>query len=799
MSGEPHVTLTGSGGVGKTRLASAVAAETVDSHPGGVWWVELAPVSDPSGVGRAALAAIGAREAPGATAIHQLAAELGDQPSLLVLDNCEHLIEGCATLVAGLLGANSSIAVLATSREPLGVPGEITFRVPSLPCPSPEQTVDAKALSKYDAVALFVERARRARPSFTLNDANAAAITQICHRLDGIPLAIELAAARGRQLSAQRIAAELDDRFRLLTGGARTVVGRQQTLAASVDWSHERLDEPERATFRRLGVFDGPFPLEAAEAIVAVSGDVQSTDVFDLISQLVDKSLVVADEGLGGEPRYRLLETLRAYALDRVDAAGELDTVRNAHGAWWADWLEPRGDMPTDDILEEFEAFHANLKAALDWSVDRPELGLRLLGGVANAWKDLGRGGDAMSAADRLLTDANAELHPGEWLAVAWKTSHLVLEASGPTDGVALCARIEAFATRRGDELYRRLARWPTGDFPVGDPSWRQLAAERGGGYLNAWAPLMLALLLAEDDPVAAVPVLEEARVAATASGMHSLRALASYAEAELACSTGDLAVAIDVATHFMQHRSNPLWDGFVRLASFAALLTEDEDVLHIATEAADLGMRRSPGARAWADKARHRLGLLHHHPSVVNVHRDPPPPTCSTLWLVGREAIDAGAPDAAVDFARYWALTQPHPRAVVAAIEAAATSDEDRWHDALALAVEKGFRLIAVDALEGLAVTAAAAERWTEALSLLGSAQRLRDETGYKWRFVFEQRAVSAARIIAVEALGSDAETAEAEGRNLDWRVAAADVLRTRGERPAGHPSAVSRPARAR
>ena len=161
---------------------------------------------------------------------------------------------------------------------------------------------------------------------------------------------------------------------------------------------------------------------------------------------------------------------------------------------------------------------------------------------------------------------------------------------------------------------------------------------------LNAWTPLMLALLLAEDDPVAAVPVLEEARAAATASGMRSLRAMASFAEAELACSTGDLAVAIDVATDLMQHRSNPLWGGSVRLVSFAALLTEDEDVLRIAAEAAELGLRSSPGARAWADKPRHRLGLLHHHPSVANVDRDPPPPTCSTLWLMGRETIDAGA-----------------------------------------------------------------------------------------------------------------------------------------------------------
>ena len=304
------VTLTGSAGVGKTRLALAVAAETVDSHPGGVWSVELAPLSDPDAVGGAVLAAIGAREVPATTAIHQLAVELGDQSSLLVLDNCEHLIASCAAVVAGLLAANTSASILATSREPLGVPGEITFRVPSLPCPSPEHSPDIPTLSHYDAVALFVERARRARPSFAISEANAAAITEICHRLDGIPLAIELAAARCRQMSVQRVAAELDDRFRLLTGGARTLMARQQTLAASVDWSHERLDEAEQITFRRLGVFAGSFPLEAAEAVVAVGEDVERADVFDLVSGLVDKSLVAIDEHPRGELRYRLLETL---------------------------------------------------------------------------------------------------------------------------------------------------------------------------------------------------------------------------------------------------------------------------------------------------------------------------------------------------------------------------------------------------------------------------------------------------------------------------------------------------------
>ena len=198
------------------------------------------------------------------------------------------------------------------------MPGELTWRVPSLGCPSPEQAVDLSSLSRYDAVVLFVDRAHRARPSFMISEANAPAIAQICHRLDGIPLAIELAAARCRQLSVERIAAELDDRFRLLTGGARTGLRRQQTLAASIDWSHERLEAEERLVFRRLGVFNGAFPLEAAEAVVVAPGGLALEQVFEVVSRLVDKSLIVAGEGADGEPRYRLLETLRAYALNRA-------------------------------------------------------------------------------------------------------------------------------------------------------------------------------------------------------------------------------------------------------------------------------------------------------------------------------------------------------------------------------------------------------------------------------------------------------------------------------------------------
>ena len=248
-----------------------------------MWWVELAPLADPDAVGRAALAALGAREVAGVPVGHQLAVELGDQPSLLVLGQLRAPRRRPAPSSSPrCCRRNPSTSVLTTSREPLGVPGEITWRVPSMRCPSPTTALDVPTLSQYDAVVLFVERAHRARPSFAVTDANAPAVAQICHRLDGIPLAIELAAARCRQLSAERIAAELDDRFRLLTGGARTVMARQQTLAASVDWSHDRLDDAEQIAFRRLGVFAGPFPLEAAEAVVAAPGDIDPAEVFDL-------------------------------------------------------------------------------------------------------------------------------------------------------------------------------------------------------------------------------------------------------------------------------------------------------------------------------------------------------------------------------------------------------------------------------------------------------------------------------------------------------------------------------------
>ena len=263
------VTLIGTGGVGKSRLALQVAAESVDQFDGGVWWVELATVSDPSSLPGAVLDAIGLPAQPGRRPVRLVADHVGDRPMLLVLDNCEHVIAASASFVDEVLSTLPAVMVLATSREPLSVPGETVWRVPSLAVPDPlvPQTVDSIRMA--DAARLFVDRARRAQPDLVLTDEAAGAIARICSRLDGIPLSIELAAARCRNLALEQIARELDDRFRLLTGGARTVVERQQTLKASLDWSHGLLDAAERAALRRLGVFSGPFTVGAAEAVVA--------------------------------------------------------------------------------------------------------------------------------------------------------------------------------------------------------------------------------------------------------------------------------------------------------------------------------------------------------------------------------------------------------------------------------------------------------------------------------------------------------------------------------------------------
>jgi predicted ATPase/class 3 adenylate cyclase len=324
------VTVIGPGGMGKTRLAIELAANLLEECADGVWMVELAPISDPDLIASSLLTVVGLREEPGRTALHTLTDHLASRQVLLVLDNCEHLVEACAQLASALLRACPKLRVLATSREALGVPGEVAWRIPAMGVPQELPPLDD--LMEWPAVALFVDRALSARPAFQVSEKNAGAIVELCRHLDGIPLAIELAAARLNVLSVEQLAGRLNDRFRLLTGGSRAALPRQQTLRATIDWSYELLTEHEKAFLRRASVFAGGFDLEAAEAICGWD-PLDPSDVIDLVGALASKSLLVLEEG--DDPRYGALETIRQYGAERLREAAEEAEQGKLHREWF--------------------------------------------------------------------------------------------------------------------------------------------------------------------------------------------------------------------------------------------------------------------------------------------------------------------------------------------------------------------------------------------------------------------------------------------------------------------------------
>jgi predicted ATPase/class 3 adenylate cyclase len=383
------LTLLGVGGIGKTRLSLQVAADLMDDYPDGVWFVELAPQTDARLVPQAVASVLGVKEEAGHPVVEALAKYVKDRQLLLVLDNCEHLVPACAELAKRLLQAGPRSKVLASSREHLHVAGETTYLVPALDAPDPQQTIALGALTRYEAVRLFTDRAGAAQPSFQITQQNATAVADICHRLDGIPLAIELAAARVRALSVETIAARLHDRFRLLAGGDRTALPRQQTLRALIDWSYDLLTEQERALFRRLAVFAGGLALEAAET-VGSGGDVDKRDVLELLTNLVEKSLVALDTG---GSRYRLLETVRQYAQERLNESGEEDQARMLHLVFYLAFAEkarPQLVGPEQGAwLARLDLERENILSAHAWC-DRAkggvELGLRLAEAMRPYW-----------------------------------------------------------------------------------------------------------------------------------------------------------------------------------------------------------------------------------------------------------------------------------------------------------------------------------------------------------------------------------------------------------------------------
>ncbi|MGH3916779.1 MAG: BTAD domain-containing putative transcriptional regulator [Pseudonocardiaceae bacterium] len=505
------VTLTGPGGVGKTRLAIQTATQLVEELPDGAWLVELAGRDDPRcgnsgqvpGAGQDTVsrlaeyvaAILGVRDdaaltAPPAgersTLTERLPAALHGKQLLLVLDNCEHAIEGVAKLADLLLRSAPGLRILATSREPLGLSGELLWPVPGLELPDVDVSAGVEAVARCSAVRLFVQRVVAATPGFELTEENVAAVVAICRRLDGLPLALELAAARVRVLPVRELAARLGDRFRLLAGGTRDAPARQQTLRAVVDWSWDLLAARERVVLRRLGVFADGFTLAAAEAVCAGDG-VDGADVLDLLGRLVDRSLVIAEDS---GARYRLLETITVYALGRLDEADETRQTRRRHACWYADLSEQadrqlRGHGQRQ-WLERLDAESANCRAALAWAVEEPDaaLALRLAGALAWYWFLRGR----HSEGRRLLAMALSAEGPGSATARA--------RALAGLSGLGYQAGTDTDSMQHGQaalELYPRL------DDPAGlaRAQWAVGFVLVGGGQLASGTALVEDVLTA--------------------------------------------------------------------------------------------------------------------------------------------------------------------------------------------------------------------------------------------------------------------------------------------------------------
>jgi predicted ATPase/DNA-binding NarL/FixJ family response regulator len=809
LRGRRLVTLTGVGGSGKTRLAARLAADQAERWPDGVWWVELEAVADPAQVAEVAAATIGVLVEPVQGPLRSLTVQLGDRRALVCLDNCEQVVEGAAEVAQALLRSGAEVTVLATSREPLGVAGETVWQVPPL--------------SEDDALALFLERASHVRPGLALDASSEAAVRTMCRRLDGIPLALELAAAWLRTLTPRQIAAGLDDRFALLVGGPRGVAPRQQTLAASIEWSHALLAGPDRIVFRRLAVFAGGFGLEAARA-VAAGGAVARDDVLSALRRLVDKSLVIAEER-DGEARYRLLETIRQYAADRLVEAGEAAATRDRHLAWFlalAEALEPERQRDLDAWRTRLERERDNLRAALDWGLAAPdpERGRRLAAGLPWLWHLHRHGREGLEylrrAIDRAPDDRStlqARLLTGIAL-VADTASPLGLEFDA-------AQRALAIATEQGDERLRALclvlsavgrfytdfgAAWALTDDAVG-------AAEAAGDAFvtDAARALQGIILHLRDRHREAEPLLE----AAVGGLLHRHRGIAATTlgfQASGALSTGRVELARRLAERAVRV-AEPLGD-YLRVGGTRSTLA----IVHGLAGDVDGGLRLlSPVARL-VDEAGTDVFVpgLARAMGLLQLWRDDPEAAAgwfgrearstdhgAETWLVaqslpglGAALIALGRPDQAhdtLDRAVAVARRLDMPGVLADALEqqghlAGAAGDPDRatdlHHEALTARVEHGLRTFSVDSLEALAALAARAEPTPEAVRLLAAGDQARASLPYP-RDPARRRAHQATVTELRAALGDRPfEQAWAAGARLTLDEAVAYARRSRGAR---------------
>jgi predicted ATPase/class 3 adenylate cyclase/DNA-binding CsgD family transcriptional regulator len=799
------VTLTGSGGVGKTRLAIQIAGQMADKFADGIFYVDLAPITDPDLVATTAARVLGLPDEPGRSTADTLVRFVADRQMLAVLDNCEHLLDATAALINSLIAA-AGLTLLTTSREPIGVAGEVSWRVPSLSLAD-------------EAVELFADRAHLAQTSFKLNDDNAAVITEICRRLDGIPLAIELAAARVRSLSPAELLDSLHDRFRLLTGGSRTAVRRQQTLRASVDWSHALLTDPERVAFRRLAVFMGGFDLAAAHAVVAAD-DIQRFQVLDLLSLLVDKSLVVA-ENTRERTKFRLLETVRHYAAEKLGESGEADAVRGRHRDHYTA-LATRLEGPSGDDygqrVERAETEIDNMRAAFAWSREngdaeralalasslsplwqpRPAEGVAWLDAVLNAANahhlDIAPAVRARALADRVLLAANigwyADL-PGqaeEALTIARQQDNqaLLMRALaargliGFGSAAAQEYRAEAIGLARklGDRL--RLSHILSIETLVasftGDVVAKRAAAQEGcelaeaigyrAGYIRCRWYLGLAQL-AQGDCSGAVDYFRTAGIAAEAGHYTNFKKYTLAFQGVALAWQGDAAAARAAASEALEGGDDKVGSLNAGLAytalGMAALAAGDAAAARNATASACLHAAGAPPGMAALSRAFSAQAAL-----------------ADGDLVAARQAADEAITTAAGWYSM-WALMT---RARVALGQDEPDQAERDAYDALACATELDAYLGVSDALECLATLAAKVGSHREAARLFGAAQAIWQRMGAVRFKVWDPGYHASIAIVRSAINDNDFDAAWAEGAALSTEEAIAYAQRGRGQR---------------
>jgi predicted ATPase/class 3 adenylate cyclase/DNA-binding CsgD family transcriptional regulator len=804
LAGNRLVTLTGAGGVGKTRLAIEAADQLASDYADGVWYVDLAPITDPDVVPVAVARALGLPDQPGRSTMDTLLRFAGDRRMLMALDNCEHLLEACAQLVVALLGAGPGLTVMATSREPIGVSGEAMWRVPSL------SVAD-------EAIELFADRARLIEAGFTVTDDNAAVVVEICQRLDGMPLAIELAAARVRALSLTEILDSLHDRFRLLTGGSRTAVRRQQTLHASVDWSHALLTEPERVLFRRLAVFMDGFELDAAQA-VAGGGDMQRFQVLDLLTLLVDKSLVVADPQ-GGRTRYRLLETVRQYAQEKLAESSEAEAVRSRHRDYYTAMVAVLDAPISGDYeqrIEQAEIEIDNLRAAFGWSRENrdAELALALVSSLQPLWLGQGRIREGLGWFDAAFADQEAYHLVVAPAVRARALADKVALATWVVTGDSLTDSEEALAIARdlADPALLVRALTARGFAAVGEP---ELAAPYFAEAIalareldDRWRLSQILVWQADaalwaGEPIAMRAAAEEGRDTADAIGdrFNSRQARVALGWARLwqgdasasAAQFEELAAETEAA-HDLITRAHALGGQGVVLAyqgasagpaASAAMEAASElggvfaGIGHFVLAIAGLAAGDVAGASDECEAAWQQLSAV---PQTAAMQR--PYSAQAALAAGDLSAARRWADDAVSTTSGYQLVTALTARARVAIAQGEPEQAERDAHDSLACALQTEAYLGISDTLECLATLSAGAGSHREAARLFGAAAAIRERTGIVRFKVWD--AGYAASVVGLRNTmdEKDFDAAWAEGAALSTEAAIAYAQRGRGER---------------